>query len=89
MPRGRPIPRLTLTAEERETRQGWAQRRKAAKALALRVRVVLACAEGKSNTAVAAALRLCKPTVGKRRGGSVGNLDVARPGVSREIDTPR
>jgi hypothetical protein len=58
-------------------------------AWAFRVRVVLACAEGKSNTAVAAAQRLCKPTVGKRRGGLVGNLDVARPGASREIDTPR
>ena len=58
MRRGRPIPELTLSAEERETLQGWAQRRKTAQALALRARIVLACAEGKNNTAVSAALRV-------------------------------
>ena len=57
MQRGRPIPKLILTAEERETLQGWAQRRKTAQALALRARIVLACAEGKSNTTVRTALR--------------------------------
>jgi transposase len=51
---------------------------------------VLACAEGRSNTAVAAALRLCKPTVGKRRGRFVvkrldGLLDEPRPGAPRRI----
>lgn len=90
MQRGRPIPKLTLTDEERRTLQGWAQRRKTAQALALRARIVLACAEGKSNTAVATALRLCKPTVGKWRGRFVvqrldGLLDEPRPGAPREI----
>jgi hypothetical protein len=30
MPRGRPVPKLTLTAEERETLQRWARRPKTA-----------------------------------------------------------
>jgi len=90
MQRGRPIPELTLTAEERETLQSWAQRRKTAQALALRARIVLACAEGRSNTAVGSSLRLCKQTVGKWRGRFVakrldGLLDEPRPGAPRRI----
>ena len=90
MPRGRPVPNLTLTAEERETLLSWSQRRKTAQALALRARIILACAEGRSNTAVAAALRVCKPTVGKWRGRFVarrleGLLDEPRPGAPRQI----
>src|SRR5947208_3564769 len=90
MQRGRPIPKLMLTAEERETLQGWARRRKTAQALALRARIILTCAEGTSNTAVAAALRLCPPTVGKWRGRFVarrldGLLDEPRPGAPRQI----
>ena len=90
MQRGLPIPKLMLTAEERETLQGWARRPKTAQALALRARIILACAEGASNTAVAAALRLCEPTVGKWRGRFVarrldGLRDEPRPGAPRQI----
>lgn len=90
MQRGRPIPKLILTAQERETLQGWAQRRKTAQALALRARIVLACAEGKSNTTVSTALRLCQQTVGKWRSRFVakrldGLLDEPRPGAPRQI----
>lgn len=56
MPRGRPVAELRWSAEERETLQRWARRPKTAQALALRARIVLACAEGKSNTEVSAAL---------------------------------
>jgi transposase len=90
MQRGRPIPELTVSAEERETLQSWAQRRKTAQAQALRARIVLACAEGKNNTAVSAALHVCKPTVGKWRARFVakrleGLLDEPRPGAPRRI----
>ena len=90
MQRGRPIPKLMLSAEERETLQSWARRPKTAQALALRARIVLACAEGKNNTVVSATLRLCKQTVGKWRGRFVakrldGLLDEPRPGAPRRI----
>lgn len=94
MHRGRPIPKLVLTTEERETLQGWAQRRKSSQALALRARIVLACAEGKTNTQAALTLRLCKQTVGTWRGRFVakrldGLLDEPRPGAPRQISLLR
>ena len=90
MRRGRPVPKLTLTGEERETLQGWERRRKTAQALALRARIVLACAEEKNNTAVSAALRVCQQTVGKWRGRFLaqrleGLLDEPRPGAPRRL----
>ena len=90
MQRGRPIPILILTTEERETLQGWARRRKTAQALALRARIILAGAEVKNNTTVSTAMRLCKQTVGKWRGRFFakrldGLLDEPRPGAPRQI----
>src|SRR3990172_9416486 len=63
-------------------------------ALALRARIVLACAEGESNTAGSARMRLCKPAVGKWRGRFVANrldglLDEPRPGAPRRIGDAR
>ncbi|HZD80641.1 MAG TPA: IS630 family transposase, partial [Actinomycetota bacterium] len=52
--RGRSMAELVLTEEEREVLQRWARRPTSAQALALRCRIVLACAEGKSNQQVAA-----------------------------------
>ena len=59
MGRGRPIPSLALDDAERETLEQWTRRPKTAQALTLRARIVLACAAGRSNTAVAADLRVC------------------------------
>ena len=87
---GRPTPPLTITVEERETLERWTRRPKTAQALAQRARMILGCADGKTNTAVAAELRVSKPTVGKWRArflsrGLEGLLDEPRPGTPRKI----
>src|SRR3954462_6011569 len=51
---GRPTAKLVLSDEERQTLQRWERRPKSAQALALRARIVLACAEGATNKDVAA-----------------------------------
>jgi transposase len=53
--------------DERETLQRWARRRTTAQALALRCRVVLACAEGGTNVDVAARMGVHEDTVAKWR----------------------
>ena len=87
---GRPMPPLTLTPEEREVLERWGRRPKTAQALAHRARLVLTCAAGRPNTAVAAALRVSQPTVGKWRRRFLakrldGLLDEPRPGAPRRI----
>ena len=52
-----------LSEAERRTLENWAKRRKTAQGLALRARIVLACADGGSNIAVAARLRVNRGTV--------------------------
>ena len=50
---GRPTTPVTLTDEERTTLERWSRRPKTAQALAQRARIVLGCAAGETNTAVA------------------------------------
>jgi len=88
--RGRPKAPLVLSEEERDTLSRWARRPNSPQALALRSKIVLACAEGKTNEVVAAELRCSKPTVGKWRSRFVqkrlkGLADEYRPGVPRSI----
>ena len=90
MRRGRPVSVVTLTMDERMTLQQWARRPRTAQALAHRARMILACAEGHSNTTVAARLHVARPTVGKWRARFVekrldGLLDEPRPGAPRVI----
>ena len=90
MRKGRPLPPLDLISEERETLERWVHRRKTAQALAQRARIILACATGKSNLAVAAAFRITPQTVGKWRARFAthrldGLLDEPRPGAPRQI----
>ena len=87
---GRPIPLLTLAADERQALERWARRPKTAQALASRSRLILACGTGKNNTTVAAELHVRKATVGKWRTRFVerrldGLLDEPRPGAPRKI----
>jgi transposase len=89
--RGTPMAELVLADEEVATLQRWARRPTTAQALALRCRVVLACAEGGSNTEVAARLGVNRMTVGKWRARFVerrldGLHDEPRPGGPRTID---
>ena len=79
-----------MTCAERETLQGWARRPKTAQALALRARIVLACASGKSNMDVSRELRVSPPTVTKWRRRFVsdrleGLSDEPRAGAPRTI----
>jgi len=65
--RGRPTTAVVLSDGERETLERWARRPKSAQALALRCRIVLACAEGGTNVEVAERLGVTDDTVGKWR----------------------
>jgi len=90
MPRGRPLPLLEISKEERETLERWVARRTTAQALAQRARLVLACAEGRSNKEVSAQVGLSGYTVGKWRRRFLyqrldGLLDEPRPGGPRKI----
>ena len=87
---GRPVAKIELSAEVAGILEGYTQRRKTAQALALRARIVLGCAAGLSNKAVAAHERVTPQTVGKWRRrfverGLDGLLDEPRPGVPRKI----
>jgi transposase len=66
MPKGKATP-LVLTATERAELERLVRRRKTAQDLALRARIVLRCAGGATNQAVAGEVGVCAHTVGKWR----------------------
>jgi transposase len=81
---------LVLTEDEREQLVRWSRRAKSAQFLALRSKIVLECAGGLDNTAVAAKLGVVPATVSKWRRRFVdmrldGLMDEPRPGGPRRI----
>jgi transposase len=91
MPKGRPVPKIELTANEKEKLTLISQRRTARQQDAQRARIVLLCADGLANQEVAQRERVCVHTVGKwrRRFAKTrleGLLDEPRPGAPRQVD---
>src|SRR2546423_6267303 len=87
---GRTTAELTLADDEREVLVRWSRRAKSSQVLAQRCRIVLGCADGKTNQQVAAELGIWPQTVGKWRRRFLerrleGLVDEPRPGAPREI----
>jgi transposase len=87
---GRPTKPLNVTPAEEEKLSMLARRPKSLQAIAMRARIVLGCAEGLSNGAVAKKLHITGATVCKWRERFrvkrlEGLLDEPRPGVPRSI----
>jgi hypothetical protein len=89
MPRKRHHKPLMLTDDERRTLEQWARRPKTAQRVALRARIVLACADGLPNRAVAgrvsaSANGVCKWRERFRVRRLPGLTDEPRPGAPRK-----
>ncbi len=87
---GRPKPPLMLNEQEHATLAGWARRPQSSQRLALRSRIVLRCAAGQTNRAVAPARGVSAPTVGQWRSRFLahrrdGLADAPRSGAPRKI----
>jgi transposase len=91
---GWPKTPLILSDDERAKLHCWANRPTSAQRLALRARIVLACADGLDHKEVARRLRITPHTVGKWRARFAddrleGLADEPRPGAPRTIsDAP-
>jgi putative transposase len=91
MPKGRPLHPLSLSPNERDILQSLSRSRSLPHALVVRVQIVLLAAQGESNTAIAGALGLSRPTVGLWRQRYLeqripGLYDELRPGGPRSIE---
>ena len=93
MPKGKATP-LALTADERAELERLVRRRKTAQDLARRAKIVLRCAEGLTNQAVAGEVGACAHTVGKWRERFAehrleGLRDEPRSGAPRTVTDER
>ena len=64
---GRPAAQIVLSEDERETLLRWLRRHKTSQQLAQRARIVLGCADGKTNLAIAQEENCSPVTVSKWR----------------------
>ncbi len=81
---------LELSEDERQTLTRWMRRATSSQALAMRARIVLACADGTPNSHVAARLGVSRDMVGKWRSRFLarrlaGLSDEPRPGAPRKL----
>ncbi len=74
-----------LSEAERRTLENWAKRRKTAQGLALRARIVLACADGEPNLAVAARLGVSRGTVTRWREVPEGATHWSKRELARRV----
>jgi transposase len=94
MSRGPQLAKLELTVQENNQLVEWTRRHKTSQALALRSRIVLACAQGVDNCEVARRCGVMRQTVSKWRNRFLerrldGLLDEPRPGAPRKLDDAR
>ena len=94
MPRGRPVAPIVLDVEEKNQLLSFARSRSLPHGLVRRAQIVLACAEGASNAAIASRMGLSNMTVGKwrrryREHGIEGLHDEFRPGRPRTHEDER
>ncbi len=92
--RGRPVATLVLSAEEQSFLESQVRRHRIARSMSDRCRMILRCAEGLPNKAVAAELGVHEHTVGKWRrrflkGRLDGLSDEPRSGRPRTIEDDR
>ena len=89
-----PMPELALSMEENKQLVEWTRRHKTSQALALRARIVLACAQNTPNAKLRASVcrqrtrsaNGCRRFVERRLDGL---LDEPRPGAPRKLDDAR
>lgn len=87
---GRPTAPLSLTDAERDELISLTRRHRTAQAIAKRARIILSCAIGMDNKAVAGLVGVSQPTVGKWRARFLvdrldGLYDEQRPGAPRKV----
>ncbi len=88
--RGRPLEKLELTREEKESLERTARQRRGAHSQVIRAKVILWAAEGLSNTQIVQRTKLSAHTVGKWRrrflqNRSAGLMELPRSGAPRRI----
>ena len=81
---------LELSDEERSCLVSWTRRTTTGQGLAMRARIVLAAADGWSNSDIAVDFEISRPTVGKWRRRFIENrldglVDAPRPGPPRSV----